>query len=120
LPHAVNVTPLESFAGWLGFALARMRSPCLLRIRWTVRHEQGRSNWCLIRRAPHAGYFSLSRIFRRSNDRDIARGERFDSVFFARNPFSGSWLWAFAYRLTILSEMLYDSPISLAVRIPSS
>jgi hypothetical protein len=39
---------------------------------------------------PHEGYFSLSRIIRRSNDADIARGERFGPVFFSRNPFSRS------------------------------
>jgi hypothetical protein len=69
-------------------ALLRMRSPCFLRIRFTVLQEQGRLNWCLIHRASHAGYFHMSQIIRCTNDTDVVRDDRFGSIIFGtiRSP----------------------------------
>jgi hypothetical protein len=84
------MTMLESFAGWLRFCFNTNEKSMFLEDTMDSSPGTGKVKLVLIRRAPHAGYFSLSRIIRRSSDGDIARGDRFGPVFFGCNPFSGS------------------------------
>jgi hypothetical protein len=88
VPHAVDITLLESIIHWLRLRLIAKEKSCFLRIRFTVLQEQGRLNWCLIHRASHAGYFHMSQIIRCTNDSDVVRDDRFGSIFFGtiRSP----------------------------------